>query len=127
MGRHHIRWNIARHRDIYFYLGIDIKLRGLGGYLLHPRNVTIDLVCRLLYIFRRLSGRAKVYNGAGKIVHREFVRPSCAQHFKGEGSVEKYIYISTIFGSDRYEYLRQLLLVFLAHPTAALHEQDIAI
>lgn len=127
VGRHHIRWNVARHRAIYSYLRIDIKLRGLGSYLLHPRNATVDLVCRVLYIFRRLSGRAEVYNGAGKIVHRELVWPSCARLLKDEDPVEKYIYIGTIFGSDRYEYLRQLLLVFLAHPIAALHEQNIAI
>lgn len=127
VGRHHIRRNVARHRDIYSYLGIDIKFHWLGGYLLHPRNITVDLVRRFLYIFRRLSGKAKVYNGAGKIVHRELVRPSYAWLREDEDPMEKYIYIGTIFGSDRYEYLGQLLLVFLAHPTATLHEQDIAI
>lgn len=127
VGRHHIRRNVARHRDIYSYLGIDIKFRGLGSYLLHSRNATVDLVRCVLYIFRRLPGRTEVHNGAGKIVHRELVRPSYARLLKDEGPMEKYIYIGTIFGSDRYEYLRQLLLVFLAHPITALHEQDIAI
>lgn len=127
VGRYHIRRNVARHRDIYSYLGIDIKLHRLGGYLLHPRIVTAYLVPRLLYIFRRLSGKAKVYNGAGEIVHRELVRPSYARLRENEDPMEKYIYIGTIFGPGRYEYLGQLLLVFLAHPTAALHEQDIAI
>lgn len=127
VGRHHICRDVVGHRDIYPYLGIDITLRGLGGYLLHPRNFTIDLVRRLLYIFRLLSGGAKVYNGAGKIAHRELVRPPYAWHLKDEGPVEKYVYVGAGFGPDRHEYLRQLLLVFLAHSTASLHEQDIAI
>lgn len=127
MGRYHIRWNVARHCDIHSYLGIDIKLRGLGGYLLHPWIATVDLVCDFLYIFRRFSGKTKVHIGAGKIVHRELVRPSYARLFKDEDSMEKYIHIDTIFGSGRYEHLRQLLLVLFAHSTAALHEQDIAI
>lgn len=127
VGRHHIRRNVARHRDIYSYLGIDIKLLGLGGHLLHSRNVTVDLVRRLLYIFRRLSGRAEVYIGGGEIVHRELVWPSVARNRKDEGPVEKYIYIGTISGSDRYEYHGQHLLVFLAHPVAALYEQNTAI
>lgn len=127
VGRHHICRNVAGHRDIYSYLGIDIKLRGLEGYLLYPRNVTVDLVRHLLYIFRRLSGKAKVYNGTGKVVHRELVRPPYARLREDEDPMEKYIYIGTIFGSDRYEYLGQLLLVLPAYPAAALHEQDIAI
>jgi len=127
VGRHHIRRNVARHRDIYSYLGIDIKLRGVGSYLLHPRNVTVDLVRRLLYIFRWMSGKSEVYNGAGKIVHRDLVWPSPAWLLKDESPVEKYIYIGTIFGSDCYELLRQLLLVLLAYSVAALYEQDITI
>jgi len=102
VGRYHIRRHVARHRSIYSYLGIDIKFRGLESYFLHPRNVTVDLVRRLLYIFRRLSGRAKVHIGAGEIVHRQFVRPSYARLREDEGPLEEYIHVGAIFGANRH-------------------------
>jgi len=127
VGRHHIRRNVARHSDIHSQHGNDIKLRGLGSYFLHSWNVTVDLVHSLLHIFRRLSGGAKVHNGAGENAHCDLVRSSTARLLENESTVEKYIHIGTVSGSDRHQYSGQLLLVLFAHAAAALHEQDIAI
>lgn len=102
MGRHHIRRHVTRHRDIYSYLGTDITLRGMGSYFLHPRNVTVDLVRHLLYIFRRLSGRAKVHNRAGEIIHCELVRSSCSWFLENENPLEEYIHIGAIFSTNRH-------------------------
>lgn len=127
VGRHHIRWNIDRHRDIYSQLRHDIKLHRLGGYFLHPWIATVYLVRRVPYILRRLSGGAEVHNGGRAIAHRELVWPSPAHILENESPMEKYIYVGTVSGLGRYQYLGQFLLVLPPHRIAALHEQDFAI
>lgn len=124
---HHICRDVARHRGIHSYVGTNLTLFGLGGYLLHPRHVTVHLVRRVLYIFRRLAGGSEVHLGARENADRDVVWPPSAHLLKNGRAVEEYIQVEAVSSSDRYQLLGQLLLVLLAHPIAALHEQDIAL
>ena len=124
VGRHHLRRDIARHRDLHPELWPDTQQPRLGGGLLHSRHAAVDLVRRVLLVLRRQSRNAEVHQREGEGEDRDQLRAPRARVREDGRPVEVYIHVGAVLGADLHQHFRQLLLVLSTDAAAFVHEQD---